>query len=114
MTESTPTDPTTKGMLTTMVLGLHADKEERRRFRIDTTGWQIYAKNMEPYGERQNLNIVGGCCGTFPSHIAKLKEVLGKCWGDKGRIRRGILEKKKTFKMNPMRLTIKSGFLERV
>jgi len=39
---------------------------------------EIYAENMKPYGERQNLNIVGGCCGTFPSHIAKLKETLGK------------------------------------
>merc|ERR1719498_2012416 len=32
---------------------------------------------MEPYAERQNLNIVGGCCGTFPSHIAAMKKPLG-------------------------------------
>merc|ERR1719235_2087751 len=30
-----------------------------------------------PYAERQNLNIVGGCCGTFPSHIAAVKKALG-------------------------------------
>merc|ERR1719409_690380 len=30
-----------------------------------------------PYAERQNLNIVGGCCGTFPSHIAAMKKALG-------------------------------------
>merc|ERR1719313_2010793 len=38
---------------------------------------EIIAKNMEPYAERQNLNIVGGCCGTFPSHIAAVKKALG-------------------------------------
>merc|ERR1719247_1848195 len=38
---------------------------------------EIIAKNMEPYAERQNLNIVGGCCGTFPSHIAAMKKALG-------------------------------------
>merc|ERR1719235_379081 len=38
---------------------------------------EIFAENMAPYGERQNLNIVGGCCGTFPSHIAAVKKALG-------------------------------------
>merc|ERR1719460_3541062 len=38
---------------------------------------EIISKNMEPYAERQNLNIVGGCCGTFPSHIAAMKKALG-------------------------------------
>merc|ERR1719331_1405372 len=38
---------------------------------------EIIAKNMEPYAERQNLNIVGGCCGTFPIHIAAMKRGLG-------------------------------------
>merc|ERR1719506_1526069 len=38
---------------------------------------EIITKNMEPYAERQNLNIVGGCCGTFPSHIAAVKKGLG-------------------------------------
>merc|ERR1719159_609293 len=38
---------------------------------------EIISKNMEPYAERQNLNIVGGCCGTFPSHIAAVKKALG-------------------------------------
>jgi 5-methyltetrahydrofolate--homocysteine methyltransferase len=38
---------------------------------------EIISKNMEPYAERQNLNIVGGCCGTFPSHIKAMKEKLG-------------------------------------
>merc|ERR1719331_3166873 len=37
----------------------------------------IFATNMKPYAERQNLNIVGGCCGTFPSHIAAVKKALG-------------------------------------
>merc|ERR1719443_2819695 len=38
---------------------------------------EIFANNMMPYAERQNLNIVGGCCGTFPSHIAAVKKALG-------------------------------------
>merc|ERR1719181_2153694 len=38
---------------------------------------EIFANNMAPYGERQNLNIVGGCCGTFPIHIAAVKKSLG-------------------------------------
>jgi 5-methyltetrahydrofolate--homocysteine methyltransferase len=38
---------------------------------------EIFAANMMPYAERQNLNIVGGCCGTFPSHIAAVKKALG-------------------------------------
>merc|ERR1719387_74847 len=38
---------------------------------------EIISKNMEPYADRQNLNIVGGCCGTFPSHIAAVKKSLG-------------------------------------
>merc|ERR1719478_1975056 len=39
---------------------------------------EIFANNMQPYADRQNLNIVGGCCGTFPSHIAAVKKSLGK------------------------------------
>merc|ERR1719440_65390 len=39
---------------------------------------EIFATNMKPYADRQNLNIVGGCCGTFPSHIAAVKKSLGK------------------------------------
>merc|ERR1719331_2414154 len=39
---------------------------------------EIFANNMQPYADRQNLNIVGGCCGTFPSHIAAVKKALGK------------------------------------
>merc|ERR1719506_133698 len=38
---------------------------------------EIITKNMEPYAERQNLNIVGGGCGTFPIHIAAMKKGLG-------------------------------------
>merc|ERR550514_2051468 len=38
---------------------------------------EIFAANMMPYADRQNLNIVGGCCGTFPSHIAAVKKALG-------------------------------------
>merc|ERR1719443_603235 len=38
---------------------------------------EIFANNMQPYADRQNLNIVGGCCGTFPSHIAAVKKALG-------------------------------------
>merc|ERR1719181_2323323 len=39
---------------------------------------EIFAANMMPYAERKNLNIVGGWCGTFPSHIAAVKKSLGK------------------------------------
>merc|ERR1719506_2090501 len=39
---------------------------------------EIFAANMAPYAERQNLNIVGGCCGTFPSHIAAVKKSMTK------------------------------------
>merc|ERR1719199_533423 len=38
---------------------------------------ESFAENMKPYADRQNLNIVGGCCGTFPSHIAAVKKALG-------------------------------------
>jgi 5-methyltetrahydrofolate--homocysteine methyltransferase len=39
---------------------------------------EIFSANMKPYADAQNLNIVGGCCGTFPSHIAAVKKALGK------------------------------------
>jgi 5-methyltetrahydrofolate--homocysteine methyltransferase len=36
----------------------------------------IYAANLQPYAERGLLNILGGCCGTFPSHIAAVKKMV--------------------------------------
>merc|ERR1719171_3013949 len=40
---------------------------------------EIFANAMKGYAERQNLNIVGGCCGTFPSHIQRLVKQLEHC-----------------------------------
>merc|ERR1719331_3486505 len=39
---------------------------------------EIFSANMKPYADAQNLNIVGGCCGTFPSHIAAVKKSMTK------------------------------------
>lgn len=36
------------------------------------------AQAMQPYFERQLVNIVGGCCGTTPQHIALLAEMAQK------------------------------------
>ena len=35
-----------------------------------------FAENLSPYGDGKVLNLVGGCCGTFPSHIAALKKAV--------------------------------------
>jgi 5-methyltetrahydrofolate--homocysteine methyltransferase len=37
---------------------------------------EIYANNLKPYAERGFLNILGGCCGTFPIHIAAVKKMV--------------------------------------
>merc|ERR1719421_2323892 len=40
---------------------------------------EMFAKNMLDYAQDGILNFVGGCCGTFASHIAKLCEKLKDC-----------------------------------
>jgi 5-methyltetrahydrofolate--homocysteine methyltransferase len=37
------------------------------------------ASLLEPVVARGLLNIVGGCCGTTPDHIAALAEIAGRC-----------------------------------
>ena len=39
---------------------------------------QEFAQLLKPLLEEGLLNIVGGCCGTTPSHIASLREVASK------------------------------------
>ncbi|KAI9179054.1 hypothetical protein H9P43_005716 [Blastocladiella emersonii ATCC 22665] len=39
---------------------------------------EVMAKNVEPFAQAGFLNIVGGCCGTTPAHIAALVKQLGK------------------------------------
>eukprot|EP00397_Hematodinium_sp_SG-2012_P000413 GEMP01000413.1.p1 GENE.GEMP01000413.1~~GEMP01000413.1.p1 ORF type:complete len:1999 (+),score=489.35 GEMP01000413.1:45-5999(+) len=38
----------------------------------------LYSENLRPYAEGGVLNIVGGCCGTTPLHIKRLKETVEK------------------------------------
>merc|ERR1719387_1656588 len=40
---------------------------------------ETFANNLMDYAKDGILNMVGGCCGTFPSHIAKLHEKLRDC-----------------------------------
>ncbi len=40
-------------------------------------GPEPFAKKVAEYVESCGINIVGGCCGTTPEHIAKLVEVVG-------------------------------------
>merc|ERR1719421_351954 len=40
---------------------------------------EMFAKNMLDYAQDGILNFVGGCCGTFASHIAKLCETVKDC-----------------------------------
>jgi 5-methyltetrahydrofolate--homocysteine methyltransferase len=35
-----------------------------------------FAQSLVDYAESGLLNVVGGCCGTFPAHIARLRELL--------------------------------------
>ena len=38
-----------------------------------------FAKEMERICRAGAVSIVGGCCGTTPSHIAQLAKVAGRC-----------------------------------
>merc|ERR1719473_2012826 len=40
---------------------------------------EIFAQNLYDYAKDGLLNCVGGCCGTFPSHIAALKKTVEVC-----------------------------------
>merc|ERR1719171_1686278 len=40
---------------------------------------EMFVNKLFDYGKDGILNFVGGCCGTFPSHIAKLVEKLKVC-----------------------------------
>ncbi len=51
---------------------------------LEVDGETVYPMEPEPFartlGEfvrEYGVNVVGGCCGTKPSHIAKLREVIG-------------------------------------
>merc|ERR1719482_2122412 len=37
---------------------------------------EIFSKNMLQYAKQGLLNIVGGCCGTYPSHIKMMMETV--------------------------------------
>ncbi len=41
-------------------------------------GPEPFAKKVAEYVESSGLNIVGGCCGTTPEHIAELVKVVGE------------------------------------
>ncbi len=36
------------------------------------------ARNLQPFAEAGLLNLVGGCCGTTPEHIAAIKDMVSK------------------------------------
>merc|ERR1719253_2098044 len=40
---------------------------------------EIFSKNLSDYAKDGLLNFVGGCCGTFPSHIAALEKKVKDC-----------------------------------
>ncbi len=51
---------------------------------IEVNGETVYPMQPEPFARIVNefvrdfgVNVVGGCCGTRPEHIAKLREVVG-------------------------------------
>lgn len=39
---------------------------------------EIMAKKLQPFLEKQTVNIIGGCCGTTPEHIKKIAEEAEK------------------------------------
>ena len=52
-----------------------------------------FAKDMERLCRSGAVNIVGGCCGTTPSHIAQLAKVAGRCRPRKAEIvKRSVTE----------------------
>ena len=40
---------------------------------------EVTAKYLYEYAKEGKLNLIGGCCGTTPAHIAKIAELCGKC-----------------------------------
>eukprot|EP00392_Amoebophrya_sp_AT5.2_P004952 g4961.t1 len=36
-----------------------------------------FSRDLTVFAEKGLLNVVGGCCGTFPAHIAALKDAVG-------------------------------------
>ena len=40
---------------------------------------ESFSSSLLEYGRKGLLNLVGGCCGTFPSHIASLYKALRDC-----------------------------------
>ena len=58
---------------------------------------EIFSRNLLEYGSEGILNIVGGCCGTFPSHIAALYKALRDCPPRK-------IETSRSFEKNDMQL----------
>jgi len=41
-------------------------------------GDEEMARIMVSFVEKYNLNVIGGCCGTGPGHISRMREYLGK------------------------------------
>jgi len=52
----------------------------------------VYPSTPEYFGEytrklvEAGANVVGGCCGTTPEHVAKMRESLDQEWNRKGRV----------------------------
>jgi len=71
---------------------------------------EIFARNLKNFGEEGLLNMVGGCCGTFPAHIGALYKALRDC-----RPRRLFLAEKKNCMhlsgLEPLHLTKNLGFV---
>jgi homocysteine S-methyltransferase len=62
--------------LTKMPIGAYANvlkKGHTNQFEISP---EDYAKQVKDWIDRFQLKIVGGCCGTTPRHIHKIKEIL--------------------------------------
>ena len=38
----------------------------------------VFSNLIEPYFERELVNVIGGCCGTTPEHIKKLSELASQ------------------------------------
>ena len=61
---------------------------------------EIFAEHVKPYLDNRWLNIVGGCCGTTPAHIKKLKELT------EGIKPRAITSKNSSFAVSGIELVI--------